>query len=456
MRLRLRLYFEHLRSNTWFVPLLMAVGGALLALAMLALDRAAPAARLLAAQGFWLPSVEGGRVLLAWLLSTTLATVGIVFALLTVPMSVATSQFGSRLLRGYQRDRTTQFVLGLFVATPVYCAVALILMPAEDAAQALPLLTITVALLLGVATFGGVIALISHIGIILQAPRLIFRAAEELRRTIRDELDPAGKELDAPAVKQLFAKQAERVLREGWPVHARATGYVHAVNTEAILALAQRHDLIVFALHRPGRFVAEGAVVAMVWPPGRAAEEVVARVRAAFLQGEARTVPQDLEYGVSQLVEIACRALSPAINDPYTAITCLHQLGASLALAAERARPTPYHSDAGGNLRYVYQPPTFADLADAAYHLIRRYARECPDVLLALLDSLALAAAGARREDDRAVLLAHAKLVLEEAEASEAIAAERLRIGAHYAAVHARIVRQAAQVTRWQDYWAAG
>lgn len=453
MQLRLRIWYDALRSNFWFAPLVMAVGGTLAALLLLQADRNLPVAWIIDALGYWVPTSEEARALLRWLLSTVLSTVGVVFALLTLPMSVATGQFGSRLLRGYQRDRTTQFVLGLFVATVFYCAVAIVTIPDAGEMDNLPIITVSGAVLLGLATFGGVIFLISHIGLLLQAPRMIFRAADDLRAAIRDELQPAGEKAVSPQQAEQFSTMVERVLEEGWPVRATETGYIHAVTTGAMLKLAERHDLVIYFLHRAGQYVSEGEVVAMIWPPQRATEEIGARVHSAFLLGEARTVAQDIEYGVSQLVEIGARALSPGINDPYTAITCLQQLGTSLALAAERAGPSPYHVDAAGHLRYVYQPVTFARLVDTAYHMLRRYARESPDVLIALLESIAHVATHSRRAADREHLLAHAKLVFEEVEASTIVASEKRRIGTHFADVRTRILKHADSTSRWHDSW---
>ncbi|MEP7187560.1 MAG: DUF2254 family protein, partial [Roseiflexaceae bacterium] len=135
------------------------------------------------------------------------------------------------------------------------------------------------------------------------------------------------------------------------------------------------------------------------------------RINSAFVLGRQRTLVQDIEFGINELVEVALRALSPAINDPFTAITCIDWLGSALCQLCARTLPPPTQCDAAGRLRLLVEPLTFARLADAAFNQIREYGRTSTAVTLHLLDVIAVVAACTRTASQRAALLRHAQLI---------------------------------------------
>jgi uncharacterized membrane protein len=179
---------------------------------------------------------------------------------------------------------------------------------------------------------------------------------------------------------------------------------------------------VLYLLKHPGDFVGAGGAVALVWPAERATPELGAAVRAACMTGNKRTMTQDIEFGINSLVEIAVRAMSPAINDPFTAMNCLDRLGALLGRIACDCRPWSYRFDDAGNLRLIYDPVTFPRLVDAAFHLIRQYSRGNAEVLIRILDSiesvlplLSSRGGGPDAAADRSALRLHADLVRAEA-----------------------------------------
>jgi uncharacterized membrane protein len=175
--------------------------------------------------------------------------------------------------------------------------------------------------------------------------------------------------------------------------------------------LAVEKDLIVRVNHRPGAFITEGSDLALV-SPGRTLDDALVRViNSFFILGPERTEAQDVEFSVHQLVEIAVRALSPGINDPFTAITSIHHIGAGLCRLAGREIPSAFRYDADKQLRVIAAPVTFADVADAALSPIRQYGRSSVLVDCALLETLTVVARQVRREADRCALLQHAVLI---------------------------------------------
>ena len=352
-RTRLRQTWDRLQTSYWFAPLVMGLLALGLAQVVLRLDAAIPDAALSLAPFVYTGSAAEARGALLALAGTILATAGVVSSLLTLPLSVAAAQFGSRLLRLYLRDRTIQVVLGLFVATFVTCLTVALSIPAAALNPDTPQLAASTAMYLSLATLASLVVLIHHIATALQAPNLVAAASAELQGVVRAPAGPPGAAprrrarpggaggaggADAAAESRDEALAA-LAAGAGQRVDAAGLGYVQAIDPEAILALAVAHDLVVRVVRKPGHFVRPGDLLALAWPPQRAAGAAVGGLRGCYGLGNLRTPTQDVGYAVNQLVEVALRAMSPALNDPFTAMTCLDHLGAGLALYAEQGEP---------------------------------------------------------------------------------------------------------------------
>ena len=127
--------------------------------------------------------------------------------------------------------------------------------------------------------------------------------------------------------------------------------------------------------------------------------------------GKERTEQQDIEFCINQLVEVALRAISPGINDPFTAIRCIDQLSVGLCGLAERDFPSPYRYDDDNNLRVITDPVTFAKLTDDAFSQIRQYSKPDVAVRIRMLEALAVIATRSRSKKDKAALLHHANAI---------------------------------------------
>lgn len=135
------------------------------------------------------------------------------------------------------------------------------------------------------------------------------------------------------------------------------------------------------------------------------------QVRSLFVLGNQRTSDQDIEFGVNQLVEIAVRALSPGLNDPFTAMTCVDHLGSVLCRLATRAMPSHYRHDHQNQLRVIAPANTFPEITNAAFNQVRQYCRSSAAVTIRLLETIAVVAGFAHRPEDRAALLRHAEMI---------------------------------------------
>ncbi|MEO8599294.1 MAG: DUF2254 domain-containing protein, partial [bacterium] len=195
-------------------------------------------------------------------------------------------------------------------------------------------------------------------------------------------------------------------------VAAAADGYLQFIDGEALMALAEQENVLLRLERRPGQYVVCGSQMVVAWPGDKVTEKFVEKVNSSFILGNQRTSAQDVEFAVHQLVEIAVRALSPGINDPFTAIACVDRLGSALCRLSQRDMPSPHRFDKQGQLRIVAPTPTFAEIVDAAFNQIRQYARSSAAVTIRLLETISVIAAATRRPQDQAALRRHAEMIM--------------------------------------------
>jgi uncharacterized membrane protein len=422
-----RYFWDRMKVSLWFVPLIMALMALVLTELLLRVDELVPGFVLFGSRYFISGTPGELRSIMISMAGTILATAGVVFSLLTLPLSTVASQFGSRLLRIFLRDRTTQVVLGAFVGTFCYCMSTALSIPNTQTRVAAPQITVTVGLYLVLATFAMLILLIQHISTMLQAPNIVAAAGSELREVV--DLEPLekleGNEVSSgPDEHEIDAL----VESEAYSLRVNETGYIQFVDPQIILNLAKEKDLVIRLLRKPGQFVWSGEAVALVWPAARVQPRLAKNLRRAIQVGNQRTPTQDVEYAINQLVEISVRAMSPAINDPFTAMTCLDHLADGLVKYVRLGEVSPYFYDNNGQLRLIFEPAPFVQLVDAAFNMLRHASRDNASVLLHLLDAIEVIGQEARSPEMSQELLHHVHLVQAESLAGALIEPDREQI----------------------------
>ena len=203
-----------------------------------------------------------------------------------------------------------------------------------------------------------------------------------------------------------------------------------------LVDIACDSDAVIQLLHRPGHFVVRGLPLARVWPQS-AAEEVARGLDHAHVTGANRTLRQDLAFAIDQLVEIAIRALSPAVNDTFSALTCIDWLSDGLCQITSRWHSRRVHFDAGGKVRVIGAEPSYARFVDRAFDKIRQASRGMPAVLIRQLEALARIMEYTSTPAQRAVLLQQADMILRESDASVDEALDRADVKRRYDALTA-------------------
>jgi len=356
---------------------------------------------------------EGASLLMGTVAGSMIAIAGTVFSMTLVALSLASSQLGPRLLRNFMRDTANQVVLGTFVATFVYCMLVLRTIRRVDEVAFVPHLAVSIGMLLAMVSIGVLIYFIHHVSVSIQADEVVAKVGRELEEGI-DKLFPGhlgqpGSEVSrAPSEAEL----PEPFTREARPVGALEDGYLQLIDSDALMALASEEDLLLRLERRPGHYIVKGRAMVMVWPGDRVTEALVEKVNAAFVMGDQRTASQDVEFPFHQLVEIAVRALSPGINDPFTAIACVDRLGSGLCRLARRGMPSTYRFDDNRQLRLVAPGSKFAGIVDTAFNQIRQSARSNPAVAIRMLDAIAQIADHVQHAPDAACLQRQADMIL--------------------------------------------
>ncbi|HEX6247579.1 MAG TPA: DUF2254 domain-containing protein, partial [Nocardioidaceae bacterium] len=416
MGTRITYLADYLRNSYWFTPGLMLLGSALLAWVTVRIDEAADPENLP-----WVGSIiysggsNGAHEVLGTISSSMITVAGVVFSITIVTLQLASSQFGPRMLATFMRDRGNQVTLGTFVATFLYSLLVLRTIRSDDPSS-VPHLSVTIALGLAVAGLAVLIYFIHHVSTIIQAPNLVQTIAGELHRST-DHMFPDVEEMEDARSAEDHARLPADFDARSRQVKAAKDGYVQVIDVERLVAVGREHDLVIRLDTRGGRFVVHHTAFAVAYPAERVTDEVVEAIADALVTGARRTAQQDIEFPLKQMVEIAVRALSPGINDPFTASTCVDQIGAGLCRLASRELPSPHVLDADGALRVVHgDPVTWERLVGAGFDQIRQCADFHTPVYLHVLESLAQIAGCVRDETRLEPLLREARLVVEAAE----------------------------------------
>ena len=378
---------EALRTNLWLVPVLATVAVVVLFGLTYTVDRSAYDGLITLPNWVLNGTADVARVLLATVAAAIITVVGIVFSITIVALTLASTQFGPRMLRNFVRDPGTQLSLGTFVASFCYAMIALVSVGGGPHGDFVPHLSITVTLLLTLLDVAVLIYFLNHIATMIQLPVVIANIATTLvsEVTAMENSDAFGVgAARGPSQAELLS----RLAKEGAPIRTPRSGYLQVIRHDVLVKIATKANAVVQLPHRPGHFMVAGQVIARVWPP-EAAESVAERLALGHVAGAYRTLPQDVSFGFDQLVEIALRALSPAVNDTFTGMTCVDWIADCLCRIAPIWHPHRIRRDAEGDIRVIAFQASFDRLVERTFDTIRQAAIGMPAIMIRQLDAIA-------------------------------------------------------------------
>lgn len=419
---------EYVRSSLWVLPTL-SVLGALVAgslLSLVDLGTRSP----LAFQG----TPDDARALLIGMTGTMVTVIALLLGLTVVALQLSSTQFSPRLLRNFLRDRPNQVVLSVFVATFAYSAAGLYTVGVSGGSRTAeyPRLAVTGAIVLLFVSLALLVYFADHLAHSIQIEGIMSVVERNALPVIRGGLLDGG------------PTPPPRVPDGAMPVPAQQSGYVQAVRVEQLLAHAARHEVHIRLRRRVGEHVVAGTTLVWVWPvrPGLTVPDPPAFhpvLNEAIRIGRERTFEQDAAFGIRQLVDIACKAMSKAVNDPYTAVQAIDRMSVLFCALATRRLGDYMAQDATG-ATVVVPGRQFADYLATMCGLIRRYGAAEPTVDAALLRLLAnCAVVGGRDRERLAAIDEQARIVVEDAEREVAQPADLAGVRAEAAAVRAAV-----------------
>ncbi|MFW5972780.1 MAG: DUF2254 domain-containing protein [Bacteroidota bacterium] len=419
MRVLLEKYWDALWSSYWLIPMvlaLLAFGGSYF---LVWLDSTISPDWIERFPWLYQADVAGAREMLSTIAGSMITVAGVTFSITIAAVGYAASQFGPRLLLNFMRDRGNQATLGVFIATFLYCLMVLrtvrvdeanITRVAESAEVFIPHLAILGAIVFAVASIGFLIYFTHHIPESILAANVIAGIGHELNETIEkrfpgllgqggssdEEYDPQE---DIP---DDFYDRTRRI-------HSTSRGYIQYIDSNRLLRVAEKHDLLLRLHYRPGDFLNEGKVLVAAYPEEHVDDAVATSLRKCFVWGRRKTLTQDIIFLANELIEMSMRALSPGINDPYTAINCIDWLGSALINLARKGVPSAFRYDTDGNLRVIARPITFGSFADTVFDELRAAVTSSENATLHMFRVMVDVAAELESEQNRAVLLRHAQ-----------------------------------------------
>ncbi len=384
---RTKNFWNHLISTLWFVPTLLVGCGVLLGILLVGVDY------FIGSQMGYFPPLfgvqpSGARDMLAVVATSAITVAGTAFSITIVALTLASTQFSPRILRNFMRDTGNQVVLGVLVGIFAYCIV--VLRTIRDGGNQpntdfVPSVAVVFGALSGLVVIGCLIYFIHHVAISIQATTIISLIAEETIKEIRATFPTTdnSQNIDEQAVRKLLKTDC-------LTISADETGYVQNADVQELVGLAQKYDLILRMQRRIGQFTIKGLPILEISPnqPNFVlTEEISADLRETYQISSFRTVAGDVAFGLRQIVDIALKALSPAINDSTTAVTCIDYLTAIMVCLAKRPS-CPSYFFANEKLCLIVEQQGFEDFFDLSFNQIRQNASGNVAIILRQLNSV--------------------------------------------------------------------
>jgi uncharacterized membrane protein len=370
-------------------------------------------------------TADDARTLLSNITSSVITVIALVLGLTVVALQLSSTQFSPRLLRNFLRDRPNQIVLSVFVATFVYAAAGLytVGLAVGTRTEDFPRLAVSGALMLMFASLAMVVYFADHLAHSIQVDAIGKRVEHDTLAVIHGQMGTVEETAPTPPPWSV-------------PMTATKSGYLQTVHPEPLLPLATKHHVHIRLRVRVGEHIVAGTTLGWMWTPTPGhpvldPEAFYHALDASVRIGFERTQEQDAAFGIRQLVDMACKALSPAVNDPYTAVQAVDHLSVIFCALAVRPLGDYVASDPTDTGVVIVPARRFGDYLATMCGLIRRYGSSEPTLSVALLRLLANCAAVLPDDPARwAALSEQADLILNDAMREIAQPADTLAVQA--------------------------
>lgn len=316
-------------------------------------------------------------------------------------------------------ERLNQVVLGIYISTYVYCLIVLNVVKETDTDVFIPTLSILVAIIIAIGNIVLLIVFIHFISISIQAEKVISDISISLMKNIEtvfsEELE--GEEESAGH----DTKELDHYLKEfqySKTLCSTKSGYLQYLHHQSLFKAARSFDFLIVSHHKIGSYIVKGEPLLSLHSQSEFEKDSFIDFEDNFIIGNSRTLQQDAEHSIHQMVEIACRALSPGINDPFTAIACIDNLSSTMCYLTQVKFPSRYKFDEENQLRYAFKPLTYQGMLDAAFLQIRQFSKGSPAVVIRLMEAMITIHRFTPHHIHKKAIKKHAKMILKVAEDS--------------------------------------
>lgn len=319
----------------------------------------------------------GARSTLSVISSSMVTIAGVTFSITVVALTLASTQFGPRVLRSFMRDRGNQFVLGVFISTFLYSTLILRSVSGVDQYVFVPHLSVNIAILLSIFALFVFIYFIHHVSSVIQADHIISSIADDLNSSIAN-LYPEDLESEKVITETLEDADWHSGLshQKSKDIASTDSGYIQLINSEKLFEIASQNGLFIRLLVQPGDFVNQQTPLLTIYSESVVDEQVSKDVLSAIIVGGFRTHVQDVRFGFLQLTEIAIRSLSPGINDPYTAVSVLNRLDGALKQLSGKKFPEDLLKNTDGDIVVQVLRPSHSELVRGALSEVLAYGKD--------------------------------------------------------------------------------
>lgn len=408
-------FWNELMATFWFVPIFIIVLAVSLAVGLISLDHVIEIPSAKWTHFFLVSSADSARSILSTISGAMIGVAGTVFSVTLVALTLASNQFGPRLIKNFMYVRLNQVVLGSFVATYLYCLLVLNAIKDIDGYTYIPSISIVLAILATMANIILLIFFIHQIATSIQADKVVSDISDlidlQMKLLFPHKMgDEVAQSVDEQQIIDRYPYQL--------PIYSNKTGYVQYIDSEHVLDLVVAEDALLRLNYRPGDFLVKGVQIATLYFHEKPSKDFQEKIHSQLVLGKTKTSQQDLEFSIHQMVEIASRALSPGVNDPYTAITCIDNLTATLCHLAQAKFPSGYRVDDNEKLRIITSVMHVEGILDIAFNQIRQFAKGNTAVIKRMMHGLSILIGFVQRDKDRQAVITHAQMVLRAAEQS--------------------------------------
>jgi len=414
---KLLFFWNELKSTFWFIPVLIILLSILFSIGFVFLDENIEMYKDGLPKYFLVNNPDSARSILSTISGAMIGAAGTVFSVTLVALTLASSQFGPRLIKNFMHVRLNQVVLGSYISTYLYCLLVLNAIKETDGDVFIPSVSILVAIVVAILNIILLIVFIHNIAISIQADKVVSDISDFIAKQVVT-LFPEKMGDEHENEKIIDLDKIRSGFKHSISVKCPKSGYLQYIDNGSLMETVKDLNGVFELYFRPGAYMVEGMEIGKLQTSQEIEKEALEKITSNLVIGKTKTSQQDLEFSIHQMVEIAARALSPGVNDPYTAITCIDNLTATLSYLAQAKFPSRYQYDDENNLRLISDILDFEGVLDAAFNQIRQFSGGSTAVIIRLMEALITINGFTEQKAHKKAVIKHAKMVLDMGKAS--------------------------------------